>query len=144
MLKLVARLAPLVIVAVLAWLAFGHAILPASPVVMACQIGALGLIVWARISFPQGSFAVGAAPSGATVIRHGPYRLIRHPMYAGALLFFWASALGHLTVLTFVLAAAATAVAAARIAVEEPMLRARYPDYDAYARATKMLVPFLL
>jgi len=144
MVKLASRVAPLVLLAILAWLAARHAIFTASPTVLGCQLAALALLAWARISFPRGSFAVGPAPTGMTVVRRGPYRLVRHPMYAGALLFFWASALGHFSALTLVLAGVVTAVAAARIAVEERMLRARYPEYAGYARATKMLVPFLL
>jgi protein-S-isoprenylcysteine O-methyltransferase Ste14 len=34
-------------------------------------------------------------------------------------------------------------VIALRIPVEERLVRARYPEYDGYARATKRLVPFL-
>jgi protein-S-isoprenylcysteine O-methyltransferase Ste14 len=31
----------------------------------------------------------------------------------------------------------------ASVVVEERLLRARYPDYDAYARSTKALVPYV-
>jgi protein-S-isoprenylcysteine O-methyltransferase Ste14 len=33
---------------------------------------------------------------------------------------------------------------AVRIAAEEAFLRVEFPDYEAYARRTKRLVPFLL
>jgi hypothetical protein len=61
----------------------------ASPFVVAAQVAAIGLNVWARRSFQKGAFRVTAAPAGGSIIRRGPYRFIRHPMYSAALLFVW-------------------------------------------------------
>ena len=56
-----------------------------SPFVIAAQVAAVLLNVWARTSFKKGTFRVTAAPSGTSVITRGAYRLIRHPMYSAAL-----------------------------------------------------------
>jgi hypothetical protein len=45
----------------------------ASPFVVAAQVAAVGLNIWARRSFEKGTFRVTAAPSGHSIIRHGPY-----------------------------------------------------------------------
>ena len=134
---------PIVVSAIVLLAATGH-VLSLSPAVIAAQILALGLAVWARRSFPAGSFRVTAAPSGDAVIQRGPYRLIRHPMYSAALLLVWASILGRPEVWTSVVGVVVTTVVAIRIVTEERLLRARYPAYTAYAESTKALVPFVL
>ena len=117
-------------------------LLTASPFVILAQVTAVGLSVWARRSFQKGTFRVSAAPGGTAVIRRGPYRIIRHPMYSAALLFIWAGVVSHASLLTLSIGVAVTVVAVVRVIAEERLLRAKYPDYDQYARTTRALVPF--
>lgn len=112
-----------------------------SPRVIAVQVAAVALNIWARCLFQKGEFRVGATPGGSSIIRSGPYHFIRHPMYAAVLLLIWVSVAGHLSVLTVAIGIVVTAVAITRVGVEARLLRARYPDYDDYARSTKALVP---
>jgi protein-S-isoprenylcysteine O-methyltransferase Ste14 len=114
-----------------------------SPVVITLQVAAVALNVWARRSFASGTFRVSAAPAGESIIRRGPYRVIRHPMYAAALLFVWAGIASHASVFTLVVGGMVTGIAVARVRAEERLLRAKYPDYEAYARTTQALVPFV-
>ena len=115
----------------------------AAPLVIAVQVGAVALSIWARRSFHKGSFRVTANPASNSIIKDGPYRFIRHPMYAAALLFIWTAVVSHLSILTLALGVVVTAVVITRVLVEERLLRARYPDYDDYARSTKALIPYL-
>ena len=115
----------------------------ASPFVVAAQIAAIGLNVWARCSFQKGTFRVTATPVGRSIIRRGPYRIMRQQRYSAALLFVWAAVIGHLSRLTLAVGVAVTCVAVARVIAEERLLRKQYPDYSDYARATKSLVPYL-
>lgn len=141
---LINRFALLAVIAALAVLAATNSLFSSSPLVIAAQLLALGLAVWARRSFPTGTFRVEAAPAAAALIRRGPYRLIRHPMYAATLLFVWAAVLAHLSAMTLAVAIALTGVVAARIVLEERVLRERYPEYADYARASKAVLPYLL
>jgi protein-S-isoprenylcysteine O-methyltransferase Ste14 len=114
-----------------------------SPFVIAVQVAAVGLNVWARRSFQEGTFRVSAAPAGTSIIRRGPYRIIRHPMYSAALLFVWAAVVSHVSALTLTIGLAVTIVVIVRVIAEERLLRAQYPGYHEYTRSTKALVPYL-
>lgn len=142
---MIASAAPLVIVvAAIVVLAVTGNLFSAAPLVIAAQVAAVGLNVWARRSFRKGTFRVSAAPGGESVIRRGPYRFIRHPMYSAVLLLVWAGVLSHVSALTLGIGIALTVVAVSRVAVEERLLRAQYPDYRDYARVTKTLVPYVI
>lgn len=115
-----------------------------SPFVIAPQVAAIGLGIWARRSFRNGAFRVTATPAGSSIIREGPYRALRHPMYSAALLLTWSGVVSHASVLTLAIGVAVTGLTIARVSAEERLLAARFADYPDYARSTKALVPFLL
>jgi len=133
----------IVIVSIIA-LAVTDSLFSWSPFVIAAQVGAFALAQWARWSFPKDAFRVEAAPAGQAVMRHGPYRFIRHPMYSAVLMFMWAGILGHRSLWSAAAGAGVTALVAARIVAEERLLRARYADYMDYVRSTKALIPFII
>lgn len=137
--------APLVVVigAIVA-LAVTRNLFVASPYVIAVQALAVALSVWARRSFPANTFRVAAAPGASAIIRRGPYRFVRHPMYSAALLFIWAAILSHLSVWTVTLGVVVTLVVSFRLVAEERLLRTRYAEYGDYARSTKALIPFVV
>ena len=141
---LVTRFALGAVVAALVILAATNNLFSSSPLVISAQVFAVCLAVWARRSFPARAFRVTATPAADSVIRRGPYRLIRHPMYAAALLFVWAAVLSHVSALPLGVGILLTGVVATRIALEERLLREHYPEYASYVRSTKAVVPYLL
>ncbi|MGI8560208.1 MAG: methyltransferase family protein [Luteimonas sp.] len=79
------------------------------------------------------------------LVRSGPYRLLRHPSYTGALATFYgfALALGDAGSL-LVIVLPVTAAFLWRIRIEERVLADAFPDeYPHYARVTKRLIPYL-
>jgi protein-S-isoprenylcysteine O-methyltransferase Ste14 len=81
---------------------------------------------------------------GHSVISTGPYRYVRHPMYAGALLFFVGMSLllGSWWGLVPVLVLAF--VFGVRVPMEEEALRTGLDGYDEYAQRVRYrLVPFV-
>jgi protein-S-isoprenylcysteine O-methyltransferase Ste14 len=79
----------------------------------------------------------------AALVKRGPYRRLRHPMYLAEL----AIAAGAPVVLgawlTLVLSAVFAAMVLQRIAAEERRLAARLADYADYAAHTYRLVPYV-
>jgi protein-S-isoprenylcysteine O-methyltransferase Ste14 len=120
------------------------AIVGTGPITITVQVIAALLMVWARLTFGIRSFHGIANPTAGGLVRTGPYRYIRHPIYAAILYFFWAGIAAHPSLVTVAVGLLATALTAVRIVAEEKLLVTMYPEYSAYARGTKRVVPFVL
>jgi protein-S-isoprenylcysteine O-methyltransferase Ste14 len=112
---------------------------------LAAQIGALAacvlgyaLVVWATASNPFFSQVVRIQPErGHAVATGGPYRTVRHPAYAGAIVYElavpvllaseWALIISGLNVLLLIF----------RTALEDRTLRAELAGYGDYARQVR-------
>jgi len=122
----------------------GGTLLSLDPSIVAIQTPALVLVLTARSYLGLRSFHAGAEPTQGALIREGPYRLVRHPIYAGACLFVWAPAVASHTLPALALSALVTVGAVIRMLCEERVLAKRYPEYKRYACATKRIIPYVL
>ncbi|MCG2786567.1 MAG: isoprenylcysteine carboxylmethyltransferase family protein [Anaerolineae bacterium] len=144
MMKLISKFALLVtILAILYFLISGN-LFSTSPFVIAGQLLAVALSIWARRSFKAGQFSIHPEPVAGMLLSSGPYRFIRHPMYAAVLLLIWSSILGHLSIINVVIGLIVTGTVTIRIMTEEHFLQAHYPDYSEYSRKTKRIIPFMI
>ena len=66
-----------------------------SALVISLQVVAVLLLVWARVTFGRRSFHVVADPTEGGLVTGGPYRYLRHPIYAAICLFVLAGVAGH-------------------------------------------------
>jgi len=106
--------------------------------VLAAVFGLLGAVALGRnlTPFPKPGQRV-------TLVRHGIYGLVRHPLYTSVMLaslgwtLIWAS--GPALALTVVLGLFFNAKAAR----EERWLRERFPEYQDYARRVRRLIPWI-
>jgi protein-S-isoprenylcysteine O-methyltransferase Ste14 len=79
-----------------------------------------------------------------TVISTGPYAVIRHPMYAGALILLLGTPLALGSFWGLLALIPMTAALAARLLDEEKLLAAELPGYEEYCKKVRFhLVPFV-
>ncbi len=115
----------------------------ANPLVIAAQIGAVALMVWSRLVFGRRSFHAAGNPTQGGLVTTGPYRHIRHPIYAAACLLGWAGVLGHLSLISLMGGLVLLFFAVVRMLCEEKLLADRYPEYAVYAARTWRMVPYI-
>lgn len=112
-----------------------------------CVLMAVGLVFrWWAIRVLDRYFTVDVAiRPDHQLVQTGPYRVLRHPSYTGALLTFYGFglALGNVWALLLIVVVVTSAFAW-RIRVEERALTTAFPDaYPDYMRKTKRLLPFV-
>ncbi len=109
----------------------------------AVAVAGIALRVWAILTLDRFfTFVVGIS-ADHRVVQRGPYRLLRHPGYAGALLTLLGIGVAVRNWLSLLLIVAVPALALAiRITVEEAALAgALGAEYRAYADRTARLIP---
>jgi len=117
-----------------------------------CELAGLILIALCMLlcwrTFAANTFAAPQVrmqgQRGHKVVTTGPYRVIRHPMYAGALLYFLGAPLLLGSWCGFVLFPVFAVGLAIRTVGEERMLRSRLTDYDIYTRRVRYrFIPYI-
>jgi protein-S-isoprenylcysteine O-methyltransferase Ste14 len=110
----------------------------AAPVALALMLAGTLLAFWSAWTLGR-SFSL--LPQARTLVTHGPYRFVRHPIYLGGLLITlgevwlrWSPAV----VLLNVLFVAAQVV---RLRYEEELLARAFPEYAAYRARTSCILP---
>ena len=124
-------------------LLIGGRLFSTSPAAIALQLAAVGLMIWARVTFGLRSFHASAAPTAGGIVTTGAYRWIRHPIYTAVCLFALGGAASHPGAGAWILFGVTVAGAFLRMRAEESLLRERYPEYEAYARRTRRMIPFV-
>ncbi len=115
-----------------------------TPLLLAIEISGFALGTWAILAVRGGNFNIlpDVRPH-AEFVRRGPYRWIRHPMYASLLLIAAALTLDQPSAWRVAALAVLLADILVKLHYEERLLAAAFPDYAAYQRQTKRLAPFI-
>lgn len=142
-LKNASLVATTVLVGAILGLLFRHALFANRPAPIVAQVIAGSLLLWARLTFGVRSFHGGANPTEGGLVTTGPYRWLRHPIYASFLLFLAAALFAHPGVVNAMLVGVAVVMIAVRIMAEERLVVVRYPEYAAYTARTKRIIPFV-
>ena len=148
--KIITALGSLLFVAAVVLMVLDHRFrwspaVPAAASILGDVLCALGILVYVLV-VRENRFAAATVDvvEGQTVISTGPYAIVRHPMYSGAVLVFLGAPLalgswwGLLSVPVFV------AGFAWRLLHEEEFLCERLPGYTAYTSKVRYrLVPYI-
>src|SRR5258708_5794331 len=112
-------------------------------------VGAAGILVsqyvfWLVFRANRYAAPVVKIQQGHAIATGGPYAVVRHPMYAGAILFLFGTPLLLGSWLGLALAPVFVAGFAFRAVMEEATLAAQFPDYADYAaRVRYRFVPLI-
>ncbi len=125
-------------------LVFSESLFAVEPLGLTVQVLAALLMLWARLTFGRRSFHASATPTEGGLMTSGPYRFLRHPIYAAILYFVWTGVASHFSMLSCVLGIVLTIGLTIRMLVEERLVAQKYPEYAEYAARTKRVIPFIL
>jgi protein-S-isoprenylcysteine O-methyltransferase Ste14 len=116
----------------------------AGPIGVGMQALGLGLRAWSMRTLGRSYTRTLRTEDAQRVVDSGPYRLVRHPGYAGSLLIWTGFALTSRNRLAVqVVGGLVGGAYHRRVAAEEALLRRELPGYAAYAARTKRLIPFV-
>ncbi|EJT05362.1 methyltransferase [Rhizobium sp. CCGE 510] len=115
---------------------------PLAPLALCGTVMALGFVlqISAKLSLRR---SFGLVPANRGVKIGGPYKLVRHPMYAGYLMTHIGFFMAHPSLWNFSIYATALAAQCLRLLAEERLLQ-QDPAYTAFMATTRYrLVPFV-
>ena len=100
---------------------------------------------WTLAHNRPGNFNIRPTPrEGGQLVRTGPYRWIRHPMYTAVIACAAACAWAVGSAWAWLAAVALVAVLAVKAHFEERWMLQWHPGYDAYRRRTRRFLPFIV
>ena len=114
--------------------------------VIAIAIAILGFAFggYSILVMKLGNFHVLPRPvSRSELVSRGPYKYIRHPMYTSVLVVAAALIAGDFSLIKLGIGILLTFCLILKLEYEENLFVQRFPEYDAYRKITKRVIPFL-
>lgn len=117
---------------------------PSQPPLIALVVGGVLLGLWGIATMRLSRLSVlPDLLAHAELVTAGPYRLIRHPMYASLLLVALGLVLAAPSLWRWLIWAALLVNLVVKLRYEEGLLLARFPAYADYRRRTWRLLPWV-
>jgi len=113
-------------------------VLAASDMLLACGM------IWALYSLTYLRNRFSIVPEARGLVTTGPYHFVRHPIYLGEIIAGFGLVLPTVLSLHLLVFCIFLGAQVARTYFEERMMRTVYPTYEAYARRTRRLIPFIV
>jgi len=102
------------------------------------------LACWAIIAIHPRQLRVTPEPAEqARLITHGPYRVIRHPMYTSLILLAGLLVIAEYSHTRLVVAAIMVLDLWIKMKVEERLLQDKFPAYKAYMQKSWRVIPYI-
>jgi protein-S-isoprenylcysteine O-methyltransferase Ste14 len=111
---------------------------------LVAEIAGILLGVWAFVIMGWRNMNVSPlVKQDARLVTKGPYAVIRHPMYSAVLLAMWSLIIDRYSLFRLAVGLILTADLLMKMRYEEGLLKKRFPEYEAYMKGTKRLIPFV-
>jgi protein-S-isoprenylcysteine O-methyltransferase Ste14 len=112
---------------------------------VAVCVSGLFVTIWARRTLAGNWSSDVTFKQGHELVRSGPYRFARHPIYTGLLFMFLGAAIEIGRLRCFLGIAVVLIGFWIKLKQEERLLLRHFPDaYPAYQKQAKAIVPFIL
>jgi protein-S-isoprenylcysteine O-methyltransferase Ste14 len=108
---------------------------------MASVAAGLGFAGWARWHLGRNWSGWITVKDDHALIRTGPYRVVRHPIYSGLLLALAGTALAIGEWRGLLAVASAVLGFVLKLRIEEARMRETFPEYERYRRQVAALIP---
>jgi protein-S-isoprenylcysteine O-methyltransferase Ste14 len=100
--------------------------------------------IWARIALGSNWSADAVLKEGQTLVRNGPYGIVRHPIYAGITLGMLGSAMAENNIIGLIAVFFVLLFSYSRITYEEKFMKEKFgKEWEDYAKTVKEFVPWL-
>ena len=127
------------------WIRILPAALPLAIAGLLVTVAGLGIAVWARQHLGKNWSGRPAIRQDHTIVRTGPYSMVRHPIYTGLLCGLAGTAIATGLLITFSVTLVLLAVFIVKFRIEERFLLDEFgEDYARYMREVKALIPFVI
>ncbi len=119
-------------------------LIASNPALLAAEMLGILLGLWAVWVMRIGNFNVTpTVRTGTKLVEGGPYRYIRHPMYASLLLVTLPLVLDHFSMLRLAIWLVLLVDLVLKLRHEERLLASEVEGYSGYMSRTKKLFPFI-
>jgi protein-S-isoprenylcysteine O-methyltransferase Ste14 len=112
---------------------------------VALGLAGIAFAIWARLVLGRNwSGMVMQVREHHELVQHGPYALVRHPIYTGLLLGIVGTALTLGTLASYLGVAVGLVALLLRVEIEERLMAGEFgATHDDYRRRTRKLIPFV-
>lgn len=120
-----------------------NSILSLNPIALIIQIASIGIMIWARVTFGMRSFQVSSNATKEKLVTNGPYKWLRHPIYASIIYFFLACLIAYPNYKTLIAVLIIVFSTYVRMIFEEKELIETFKNYSEYSKKSKRIIPFI-
>ncbi len=108
------------------------------------QIITVILGFWSLFELSKGKISIfPSVKNGAILIKSGPFKLVRHPIYSCILIYFSSFLLEEISIFGFMFNILLFVVIVLKINLEESLLIAHFENYTNYQEKTFKLIPYV-
>jgi protein-S-isoprenylcysteine O-methyltransferase Ste14 len=108
-------------------------------------VAGLLFAIWARVHLGKNWSGMPTIRKDHTIIRTGPYRFVRHPIYAGILIGLTGTAIGIGYLIVFFCVILIFGLFVIKFRMEETFLLEEFgEEYARYKREVKALIPYVI